>query len=179
MKYRGLMQGKDEIGMSPVRCALFGDGNDLVLSQTNRYSFIFVLQGEVELTFKLHNTTCVVAAQMIVLDKEQVEQMRCKGDTIVLEFEVLGRMTTLMQGTSKAFNLPCSEIIIFNDSLHGWCGRMMEDILKNMVFDNDYYKNRCNELTQILLTYSRSILGTLYIPLYACSLQCDNCFKVC
>lgn len=175
--YNTLMQGRRDVGVSPARYTIYDDGSDVELLSTSRYSFIFVLNGEIDFLFKMYNKIRLTAPQMMAVDKEQIESMRSNGNTIVLECETSGRMVPLIQGTSKAFNFPCSDLVPLNDELTTWCRSMLEDLVVEPLQSNDYYHKRCRTLTLLFLKYPRTQLGTLYIPLYACALQCDNCAK--
>lgn len=178
VNYISLMHETNEVGTHPARYSMHADGETVKLLPKSRYSFLFVLQGELKLTFPVQNKFRLSGAKMIAVDKKLITSLTCKGDTVILECEASGRMVPLMQGTSQAFKTPCSEKINLNGPLHEWCQNMLRDLQQDPSRDNDYYHGRCNELTNLLLNYPREVLGTLYIPLYACTLQCDICSKL-
>lgn len=181
MKYTTLFNNKNKIHIGVNLHCVIGNATDVTnLLCQNHYPILFVLQGELDVRFRTHSKL-IRQGHFAVIASADLTGYSLSLASVVLIFYPSERFVRYLDMSSKTFKLSISEILPIQPLLREW----IDERLKHYVAGDESVQNnneishekiRCSELVRILISYPRDSINTLYIPLYACSIDdCKNC----
>lgn len=156
---------------SAAKMAHHKQGDNIVLSSNERYIFVFVLQGQIDI-YSNRGLETIKHGKLAILDIEQTVKCVCASDTALLEFTPPSRIEKFCKSACRIFGMSSSEQIPFNEQIDQWIVNLLTDLDQNKEI-NAY--NYCCELSSILRKYPDIVLGTLYVTMNACSKRCSVC----
>ena len=152
----------------------------LAVIRNNPYPMLFVLQGQLEVHFKM-GCHRIGQGELAVVASKEVMDCELSSPLALMIYYPSDRLAGYLGMSSKMFRLSISEILPIQPSLQEWIDKQLRltacasEAAASRPTDGDE-RQKCAELVRILITYPRNAIETLYMPLYACSIgHCKHC----